>query len=117
MGARIVGIDLGTTNSVIAFWDGHEPKVIPDQEGGHLTPSVVALSAKGQLLVGAVARRQMSINPQNTVHSIKRLMGRRAREVLWEVGRVSYKVVPGPDSGAAVDLGGRVYSAAEISAQ
>lgn len=99
---RIVGIDLGTTNSVIAVMEGGEPKVIPIAEGGNLCPSVVAFTKTGERLVGLPAKRQAIINPENTVFSIKRFMGRRYSEVLEEVRRVPYKVVEGPNGDARV---------------
>ena len=114
---KIIGIDLGTTMSVVAIVEGGEPKVIPNEEGERLTPSVVAWDERGQVLVGTVARRQAIVNPENTIHSVKRFMGRRHAEVAEETGRVSYHVVPGPDGEAAIDVRGRRYSPPEISAR
>src|SRR5688500_10349912 len=91
--AKTIGIDLGTTMSVVAVIEGGEPKVITNEEGERLTPSVVAWDERGQVLVGTVARRQMIVNPENTVHSIKRFIGRKYEEVGEEIRRVSYKVV------------------------
>src|SRR5581483_8026222 len=90
---RIIGIDLGTTNSVVAVMEGGQPVVIPNQEGGRTTPSVVAFTKGGERLVGQIARRQAVTNPQNTIYSIKRFMGRRFEEVSQEMKLVPYKVV------------------------
>src|SRR5713101_3673841 len=100
--ARIIGIDLGTTNSVVAIMEGKEPKVIPNEEGDRLTPSVVAFDDKGEVLVGKIARRQAITNPENTVYSIKRFMGRRQDEVGEETRRVPYKVVRGASADAQI---------------
>ena len=97
MPEKIIGIDLGTTNSVVAVMEGGDPVVIPNAEGGRTTPSVVAFTKDGERLVGQVARRQAITNPRNTVFSIKRFMGRRINEVTEEIKRVPYKVVPGPN--------------------
>jgi molecular chaperone DnaK len=113
---KIIGIDLGTTNSVVAVMEGGEPVVIPNAEGSRLTPSVVAFTKDGERLVGQVAKRQAITNPENTVFSIKRFMGRRYDEVLDEVRRVPYKVVPGPGGMARVKIGDKLYSPEEISA-
>ncbi len=115
---RIVGIDLGTTNSVIAVMEGGEPKVIPIAEGGNLCPSVVAFTKTGERLVGLPAKRQAIINPENTVFSIKRFMGRRYSEVLEEVRRVPYKVVEGPNGDARVFIPAvsKEFTPQEISA-
>src|SRR5947207_4379743 len=94
--SKIIGIDLGTTNSVVAVMQGGEPVVIPNQEGARTTPSVVAITKTGERLVGQVAKRQAVTNPENTVYSIKRFMGRRCDEVGEEMRRVPYKAVPGP---------------------
>src|SRR3954453_16112869 len=94
---KIIGIDLGTTNCVVAIMDGKDPKVIANEEGGRLTPSVVAWDEKGEVLVGQIARRQSITNPENTVYSVKRFMGRRHDEVTEEVKRVPYKVVRAPN--------------------
>jgi len=115
--AKIIGIDLGTTNSVVAVMEGREPKVITNEEGSRLTPSVVAFTKDGERLVGQVAKRQAITNPERTVYSIKRFMGRRYDEVGEETKLVPYKVVRAPSSDARVDIDGKQYSAPEISAQ
>src|SRR5438093_12940402 len=92
MAEKIIGIDLGTTNSVVAVMEGGDPVVIPNAEGGRTTPSVVAFTKDGERLVGQVAKRQAVTNPQNTIFSIKRFMGRRIEEVSEEIKRVPYKV-------------------------
>ncbi len=114
--SKIIGIDLGTTNSVVAVMQGGEPVVIPNQEGGRTTPSVVGITKSGERLVGQVAKRQSVTNPENTVYSIKRFMGRRYDEVSEEAKRVPYKVVRGPHDDARVDILGKQYSPPEISA-
>jgi molecular chaperone DnaK len=114
--SKIIGIDLGTTNSVVAVMQGGEPVVIPNQEGARTTPSVVAITKTGERLVGQVAKRQAVTNPENTVYSIKRFMGRRFDEVGEEMRRVPYKVVAGPHQDARVDISGKAYSPPEISA-
>src|SRR5690349_7773816 len=91
--AKIIGIDLGTTNSVVAVIEGGEAKVIPNEEGGRTTPSVVAFTKTGEILVGQVAKRQAITNPENTIYSIKRFMGRRYEEVQDELKMVPFKVV------------------------
>src|SRR5207302_1523778 len=113
---KIIGIDLGTTNSVVAVMEGREPKVIPNEEGSRLTPSVVAWDDKGEVLVGQIARRQAITNPENTVYSIKRFMGMKLRERADETKRVPYKVVEGPNGDAAVEIKGKRLSPPEISA-
>ncbi|MFN3653236.1 MAG: molecular chaperone DnaK [Armatimonadota bacterium] len=113
---RTVGIDLGTTNSVVAVLDGGEPTVIPNAEGGRTTPSVVAFTKNGERLVGAPAKRQAIINPQNTIYSIKRFMGRRYDEVSEERKIVPYKVVEGRNGMAVVEIDGKQYTPEEISA-
>src|SRR5213596_1082557 len=110
MAEKIIGIDLGTTNSVVAVMEGGDPVVIPNAEGGRLTPSVVGFTKDGERLVGQVAKRQAVTNPQNTVFSIKRFVGRRISEVSEEVKRVPYKVVTGPNELVAVDVQGKRYS-------
>jgi molecular chaperone DnaK len=117
--SKIIGIDLGTTNSVVAVMQGGEPVVIANQEGTRTTPSVVGLTKAGEWLVGQVAKRQAITNPENTVYSIKRFMGRRfdEPEVADEMHRVPYKVVQGPNNDARVQLEGKVYSPPEISAK
>src|SRR5271165_3194780 len=114
--SKIIGIDLGTTNSVVAVMEGGQPVVIPNQEGGRTTPSVVGFAKSGERLVGTVAKRQSVTNPENTVYSIKRFMGRRFDEVSQEMKLVPYKVVPGDNNDARVESGGKKYSAPEISA-
>jgi molecular chaperone DnaK len=114
--SKIIGIDLGTTNSVVAVMQGGEPVVIPNQEGARTTPSVVAITKTGERLVGQVAKRQAVTNPENTVYSIKRFMGRRYDEVGEETRRVPYKVVAGPHQDARVEISGKAYSPPEISA-
>jgi len=111
-----VGIDLGTTFSVIAVMEGDEPRVIPNKEGGRTTPSVVAFKETGEIIVGAVAKRQAITNAENTVFSIKRFMGRRYEEVLDEIKRSPYKVVRGPHEDARIQIGEKVYSPPEVSA-
>ena len=96
-GEKIIGIDLGTTNSVVAVMEGKEPKVIANKEGNRLTPSVVAFNDKGETLVGDIARRQAVTNPKRTIYSIKRFMGRRHNEVGGEEKMVPYEVVGGPE--------------------
>src|SRR5881227_1084554 len=116
MAEKIIGIDLGTTNSVVAVMEGGDPVVIPNAEGGRVTPSVVAFTKDGERLVGQVAKRQAVTNPQNTVFSIKRFMGRRMGEVTEEIKRVSYKVSEGPNGLASVEIQGKRYTPPEISA-
>ncbi len=114
--AKIIGIDLGTTNSCVAVMEGNTPTVIANSEGARTTPSVVAQSKTGEWLVGAPAKRQAITNPQNTIFSIKRFMGRFYNEVTEEMSRVPYKVVAGQNNSARVEVGGRIYSPPEISA-
>ncbi len=114
--AKIIGIDLGTTNSVVAVMEGGQPVVIPNQEGDRTTPSVVAFTDKGEILVGKVAKRQAITNPLNTVFSIKRFMGRKYSEVQEEIKTVPYKVVPADNGDAWVEVRGKKYSPPEISA-
>ena len=113
---KIIGIDLGTTNSCVAVMEGNEPVVIANSEGGRTTPSVVGFTKSGERLVGQAAKRQAVTNPQNTVYSIKRFMGRFHNEVNEEMKLVSYKVLQGENNTARVEVGGRVYSPPEISA-
>src|ERR1700684_3898901 len=113
--AKIIGIDLGTTNSVVAVIEGGEPKVIPNEEGGRTTPSVVAFPKTGERLVGQVAKRQAITNPENTIYSIKRFMGRRYEEVQEELKMVPYKVVKSGDH-VAVLAQGKEYTPPQISA-
>jgi molecular chaperone DnaK len=114
--AKVIGIDLGTTNSVVAVVEGGDPAVIPSQEGSRLTPSVAAFTKEGETLVGQVAKRQAITNPENTVFSIKRFMGRRHDEVVQETKLVPYKVVKAANGDARVEVRGKVYSPPEISA-
>jgi molecular chaperone DnaK len=116
-GEKIIGIDLGTTNSVVAVMEGKEAKVIPNQEGNRLTPSVVAFTDKGDVLVGDLARRQAVTNPKRTVYSIKRFMGRRHSEVQTEEKMVPYEVVGGPQDYVKVKIGDKEYTPPEISAR
>src|SRR3984957_15028893 len=112
---KIIGIDLGTTNSCVAVMEGGEPKVIPNEEGGRTTPSIVAFTKSGERLVGQVAKRQAITNPENTVYSIKRFLGRRMNEVGDEMKMVPYKVVAEGDN-VGVMAQGKEYSAPEVSA-
>jgi molecular chaperone DnaK len=114
--AKVIGIDLGTTNSCMAVIEGGEPTVIPNAEGGRTTPSVVAFTKDGQRLVGAPAKRQQVTNPQNTVFSIKRFMGRKFDEVSEEMKIVPYEVVQGPNGDVRVKAAGKEYAPPEISA-
>jgi molecular chaperone DnaK len=114
--AKTIGIDLGTTNSCMATLEGGEPTVIPNAEGGRTTPSVVAFTKDGQRLVGAPAKRQQVTNPENTVFSIKRFMGRKYSEVSEEMTIVPYKVLQGPKEDVRVDVSGKDYAPEEISA-
>jgi molecular chaperone DnaK len=114
--AKTVGIDLGTTNSVVAVMEGGEPVVIPNAEGGRTTPSVVAFTKSGERLVGQLARRQAAVNPENTVYSIKRFMGRNYNEVDRERQMVPYKTAPGKDGRVEVEIQGKRYTPEEISA-
>ncbi|HEX3683967.1 MAG TPA: molecular chaperone DnaK, partial [Bryobacteraceae bacterium] len=114
--SKIIGIDLGTTNSVVAVMEGGTPAVIPNQEGGRTTPSVVGFTKSGERLVGQVAKRQAVTNPENTIYSIKRFMGRRFNEVSEEMKLVPYKAVAGENGDARVEVQGKKYSPPEISA-
>ena len=114
--AKIIGIDLGTTNSVVAVMEGNEPKVIVNAEGSRITPSVVGFAKNGERLVGQVAKRQAVTNPENTVFSIKRFMGRKFNEVSEEMKMVPYKVAQAPNGDVRVDVSGKMYSPPEISA-
>ncbi|HEY1304922.1 MAG TPA: molecular chaperone DnaK [Vicinamibacterales bacterium] len=113
---KVIGIDLGTTNSVVAVMEGGEPAVIVNQEGGRTTPSVVAFTKENERLVGQVAKRQSVTNPDSTIFSIKRFMGRKHAEVSQEIGRVPYRVVKTDNGDAWVDVRGKKYSPPEISA-
>jgi molecular chaperone DnaK len=114
--AKIIGIDLGTTNSVVAIMEGDKVTVIPNEEGGRTTPSVVAFTAKGERLVGQVAKRQRVTNPENTIYSIKRFMGRRYEEVGQEIKQVPFKVTQAPNGDVRVEALGKQYAPPEISA-
>jgi molecular chaperone DnaK len=114
--SKIIGIDLGTTNSCVAVMEAGQPTVIPNQEGSRTTPSVVAFTKSGERLVGQVAKRQAITNPENTIFSIKRFMGRRQDEVSEEMKLVPYKVARGDNADARVDISGKKYSPPEISA-
>ena len=113
---KVIGIDLGTTNSVVAVMEGGQPVVIANEEGARTTPSVVGFSDEGERLVGAIAKRQSVTNPQGTIYSIKRFMGRRLEEVPEEIRLVPYKVVAGKEGTAAVQVGDTTYAPPEISA-
>ncbi len=113
---KVIGIDLGTTNSVVGVMEGGSPVVIPNQEGSRLTPSVVAFTKEGEVLVGQVAKRQAITNPENTIFSIKRFMGRRYEEVQQETKLVPYRVVPAPNGDVRIEIRGKQYSPPELSA-
>ena len=115
--AKIIGIDLGTTNSVVAVMEGKEPKVIVNEEGSRLTPSVVAWDDKGEVLVGQIAKRQAVTNPENTVYSAKRFIGRRFEEGEKEASRVPYKVVKGKNGDAWIEARGKAMAPPEVSAK
>src|SRR5204862_1773253 len=114
--SKIIGIDLGTTNSVVSVMEGGQAVVIPNQEGGRTTPSVVAFTKSGERLVGQVAKRQAVTNAENTVYSIKRFMGRRYDEVNEEMKMVPYKVTHSTNGDARVEINGKEFSPPEISA-
>ncbi|MGA2107842.1 MAG: molecular chaperone DnaK [Syntrophorhabdales bacterium] len=116
MAKKVIGIDLGTTFSVVAIMEGGEPKVIINEEGSRLTPSVVAFTKEGEVLVGQVARRQAITNPENTIFSIKRFMGRRYSEIQDELKRIPYKMVSDNNGLARVEVRGKTYTPQEISA-
>ena len=116
-GEKIIGIDLGTTNSVVAVMEGKDAKVIANAEGNRLTPSVVAFTDKGETLVGEPARRQAITNPKRTVYSIKRFMGRRHSEVGVEEKMVPFEIIGGPEDYVKVHVDGRDYTPPEISAK
>src|SRR5881398_1775107 len=107
--SKIIGIDLGTTNSVVAVMEGGEPVVITNSEGGRTTPSVVAFTKDGNRLVGQVAKRQAVTNPENTVYSIKRFMGRKYNEVAEEIKQVPYKLVQASNGDVRVQAGGKEW--------
>ncbi|MBN1556684.1 MAG: Hsp70 family protein, partial [Lentisphaerae bacterium] len=112
---KIIGIDLGTTNSCMAVMEGGEPTVIPNAEGSRTTPSIVAFTKTGERLVGQAAKRQAVTNPRHTVFSIKRFMGRKYDEVAHEITLVPYEVVKAPNGDAHVKIGDKMYSPPEIS--
>ena len=113
---KAVGIDLGTTNSCIAVMEGGKPTVITNSEGGRTTPSVVGITKKGERLVGQLAKRQAALNPENTVYSIKRFIGRKYSEVESERKIVSYNVIEGKNNMAEVKMGDKTYTPEEVSA-
>src|SRR5712675_1131630 len=113
--AKAIGIDLGTTNSVVAVMEVDTPTVIVNSEGGRVTPSVVAFTKTGERIVGQIAKRQAALNPERTIYSIKRFMGRKYSEVTQELKQVPYKVVAGPNDAVRVDIDGKLYSPEEIS--
>src|SRR5205085_9957172 len=115
--AKAVGIDLGTTNSVIATVEGGQPVVIPNAEGQRTTPSVVAFTDQGERLVGQLARRQAILNPKGTIYSAKRFIGRRHEEVQSELNAVTFDVVPGPDGMVRFKIREKLYAPEEISVQ
>ena len=115
--SKIIGIDLGTTNSVVAIMVGREPKVIVNEEGSLITPSVVAWDDKGGILVGQIAKRQAVTNAANTIFSAKRFIGRKFEEVAEEKKRVPYEVVRAPNGDSAFDVRGKMLSPQEVSAQ
>jgi molecular chaperone DnaK len=116
--SKIIGIDLGTTNSAVAVMEAGEPTIIPNSEGGRLTPSVVAVSKQDERLVGTVAKRQAVTNPDNTIFSIKRLMGRKYSDpqVKYDIELLPYKITEAPNGDVKVVMGGKEFSPPEISA-
>src|SRR5688572_29042650 len=112
---KAIGVDLGTTNSAVATMEADAPTVIVNAEGGRVTPSVVAFTKTGERLVGQVAKRQAALNPERTIYSVKRFMGRKYSEVTEELKQVPYKVVPGPNDAVRIDIDGKLYSPEEIS--
>ena len=114
--AKTIGIDLGTTNSVVSVMEDGKPKVIINSEGGRTTPSVIGFSKNGERLVGQVAKRQSVLNPENTISSVKRFIGRRYKEVTNEAKQVSYKVKGGKDDVVRIVAEGKEHSPEEISA-
>src|SRR6202171_1573795 len=115
--AKVLGIDLGTTNSCMAVMEGGEPEVLENSEGKRITPSVIAFTKSGERIVGDAAKRQAVTNSRNTVYSVKRFMGRKFDEVQEEIKRVPYKVVRAPNGDAAIEIRGKRYSPPEISAR
>ncbi len=116
MAKKIIGIDLGTTNSVVSFMEGGNPKVIPNKEGGNTTPSIVAYTKDGKRLVGTLAKRQAVTNPENTIFSVKRLIGHKYDEIKNEVAKLPYKVIKAANGDCAIEVQGKEYSPQEISA-
>ena len=116
--SKVIGIDLGTTNSVVAIMEGKEPKVLTNAEGSRITPSMVAFTESGERLVGQVAKRQAITNPENTVSAVKRLIGRKfdTQEVQDDIKVLPYKIVRAPNGDAHIRIRGRDYSTTEISA-
>jgi molecular chaperone DnaK len=114
--SKVIGIDLGTTNSCVAVMEAGEPKVIPNPDGSRTTPSVVAFTKSGERLVGQTAKRQAITNPENTIFSIKRFMGRRHSEVSSEEKLVPYKVTHAPNDDVRIQIGDKEYAPPEISA-
>ncbi|MEG0189483.1 MAG: Hsp70 family protein, partial [Algoriella sp.] len=114
--SKIIGIDLGTTNSCVSVMEGSEPVVIPNAEGKRTTPSIVAFVEGGEIKVGDSAKRQAVTNPEKTIYSIKRFMGTKFNNDANEIGRVPYKVVKGNNDTPGVDIDGRIYTPQEISA-
>ena len=114
--AKVLGIDLGTTNSCMAVMEGGEATVIPNKEGARTTPSIVAFTKNGEILVGQAAKRQAVTNPKSTIYSIKRFIGRRYEEMTDEIKMVPYEVVRAANGDAAVKVNDKVYTAQEISA-
>jgi molecular chaperone DnaK len=112
---KAIGVDLGTTNSAVATMEADAPTVIVNAEGGRVTPSVVAFTKTGERLIGQVAKRQAALNPERTIYSVKRFMGRKYSEVTEELKNVTYKVVPGPNDAVRIDIDGKLYSPEEIS--
>ncbi len=116
MAKKIIGIDLGTTNSVVSFMEGGKPKVIPNKEGANTTPSIVAFTKDGKRLVGTMAKRQAVTNPENTIYSAKRFIGHRYEEIASEIKRIPYKVVKNDKGGVSIEIQGKEYSPQEIAA-
>jgi molecular chaperone DnaK len=116
--SKVIGIDLGTTNSCVAIMEGGDPKVIENSEGGRTTPSVVAFTDSGERLVGQIARRQAITNPENTLFAVKRLIGRKFedKEVQGDLKILPYKIVKAPNGDAHIAVRGKTYAPAEISA-
>ncbi|MBL4588422.1 Hsp70 family protein, partial [Candidatus Babeliales bacterium] len=115
--AKIIGIDLGTTNSVVSFMEGGQAKVIPNQEGNQTTPSIVAFTKDGSRLAGTIAKRQAITNPENTIYSAKRFIGRKFADLAPEhLKSIPYKVVAGKNGDVAIEVDGRKYAPEEISA-